>query len=297
MKTKIVNSQISNWKTYDMYFRQMLTLAENVFKFSNLPENIDLAFLNKILVRNGAIAWFNDEDLGVIALPYSSVMSKDVYGRPNSIMVEGENGYTRNLKNTAKKTEFVIMYDNNSLYPIYLDICQIAERIALCVRTEDVNIKQQRTPRIWKTPQDKKLSIQRAVDNIDAFSDTVETYESTKLQDLSAILAPAPYVSDKIDQHLDKLWAEFFRLIGVANLQEQKRERLIRDEMVVSQGGTVASRFSRFNPRERAVEKINELFGTNIEVSYYDGEPSSEKGEENVSTVSLESPRSESLQA
>ena len=280
-----------------MYFRQMLTLAENVFKFSNLPENIDLAFLNRILVRNGAIAWFNDEDLGVIALPYSSVMSKDVYGRPNSIMVEGENGYTRNLKNTAKKTEFVIMYDNNSLYPIYLDICQIAERIALCVRTEDVNIKQQRTPRIWKTPQDKKLSIQRAVDNIDAFSDTVETYESTKLQDLSAILAPAPYVSDKIDQHLDKLWAEFFRLIGVANLQEQKRERLIRDEMVVSQGGTVASRFSRFNPRERAVEKINELFGTNIEVSYYDGEPSSEKGEENVSTVSLESPRSESLQA
>lgn len=297
MKTKIVNSQISNWKTYDMYFRQMLTLAENVFKFSNLPENIDLAFLNKILVRNGAIAWFNDEDLGVIALPYSSVMSKDVYGRPNSIMVEGENGYIRNLKNTAKKTEFVIMYDNNSLYPIYLDICQIAERIALCVRTEDVNIKQQRTPRIWKTPQDKKLSIQRAVDNIDAFSDTVETYESTKLQDLSAILAPAPYVSDKIDQHLDKLWAEFFRLIGVANLQEQKRERLIRDEMVVSQGGTVASRFSRFNPRERAVEKINELFGTNIEVSYYDGEPSSEKGEENVSMVSLESPRSESLQA
>ena len=292
MKTKIVNSQISNWKTYDMYFRQMLTLAENVFKFSNLPENIDLAFLNKILVRNGAIAWFEDEDLGVIALPYSSVMSKDVYGRPNSIMVEGENGYIRNLKNTAKKTEFVIMYDNNSLYPIYLDICQIAERIALCVRTEDVNIKQQRTPRIWKTPQDKKLSIQRAVDNIDAFSDTVETYESTKLQDLSAILAPAPYVSDKIDQHLDKLWAEFFRLIGVANLQEQKRERLIRDEMVVSQGGTVASRFSRFNPRERAVEKINELFGTNIEVSYYDGEPSSDKGEENVSTVSLESPRS-----
>ena len=297
MKTKIVNSQISNWKTYDMYFRQMLTLAENVFKFSNLPENIDLAFLNRILVRNGAIAWFKDEDLGVIALPYSSVMSKDVYGRPNSIMVEGENGYIRNLKNTAKKTEFVIMYDNNSLYPIYLDICQIAERIALCVRTEDVNIKQQRTPRIWKTPQDKKLSIQRAVDNIDAFSDTVETYESTKLQDLSAILAPAPYVSDKIDQHLDKLWAEFFRLIGVANLQEQKKERLIRDEMVVSQGGTVASRFSRFNPRERAVEKINELFGTNIEVSYYDGEPSSEKGEENVSIVSLESPRSESLQA
>ena len=295
MKTKIVNSQLSNWKTYDMYFRQMLSLAENVFEFKNLPENVDLAFINKTLVRQGAIAWFKDEDLGLIALPYTSILSKDVYGRPTSIQVEGQNGYIRNLKNSFKETQFVIMYDNNSLYPIYLDICQISERIALCVRTEDVNIKQQRTPRIWKTPQDKKMSIQRAVDNIDAFSDTVETYESTKLQDLSAILAPAPYVTDKIDLHLDKLWSEFFRLIGVANLQEQKRERLIRDEMVVSQGGTIASRFSRFEPRKRAVEKINQIFGTNIEVSYYDGEPTTEKGQENVESVFVESNDSKSL--
>lgn len=296
MKTKIVNSQLSNWKTYDMYFRQMLSLAENVFEFKNLPENVDLAFINKTLVRQGAIAWFKDEDLGLIALPYSSVLSKDVYGRPTSIMVEGQNGYIRSLRNTLKETQFVIMYDNNSLYPIYMDICQISERIALCVRTQDVNIKQQRTPRIWKTPQDKKMSIQRAVDNIDAFSDTVETYESTKLQDLSAILAPAPFVTDKIDLHLDKLWAEFFRLIGVANLQEQKRERVIRDEMFVSQGGTIASRFSRFEPRKRAVEKINRIFGSQIEVSYYDGEPTTEEGEKYVApTISLGSNDSESI--
>lgn len=296
MKTKIVNSQLSNWKTYDMYFRQMLSLAENVFEFKNLPENVDLAFINKTLVRQGAIAWFKDEDLGLIALPYSSVLSKDVYGRPTSIMVEGQNGYTRSLRNSLKETQFVIMYDNNSLYPIYLDICQISERIALCVRTQDVNIKQQRTPRIWKTPQDKKMSIQRAVDNIDAFSDTVETYESTKLQDLSAILAPAPFVTDKIDLHLDKLWAEFFRLIGVANLQEQKRERVIRDEMIVSQGGTIASRFSRFEPRKRAVEKINRIFGSQIEVSYYDGEPTTEEGEKYVApAISLGSNDSQSI--
>ena len=296
MKTKIVNSQLSNWKTYDMYFRQMLSLAENVFEFKNLPENVDLAFINKTLVRQGAIAWFKDEDLGLIALPYTSILSKDVYGRPTSIIVEGQNGYTRNLRNTLNNTEFVIMYDNNSLYPIYLDICQISERIALCVRTQDVNIKQQRTPRVWKTPQDKKMSIQRAVDNIDAFSDTVETYESTKLQDLSAILAPAPFVTDKIDLHLDKLWAEFFRLIGVANLQEQKRERVIRDEMIVSQGGTIASRFSRFEPRKRAVEKINKIFGSNIEVSYYDGEPTTEKGEKDVANdISMGSDDSKSI--
>ena len=49
MKKRMINSQISNYKTYLMYKRQMKTLAENVFKFNNLPEYIDVAYLNKTL--------------------------------------------------------------------------------------------------------------------------------------------------------------------------------------------------------------------------------------------------------
>lgn len=56
--------------------------------------------------------------------------------------------------------------------------------------------------------------------------------------------------------------------------------------------GTIASRFSRFEPRKNAVEEINEKFGEKtllngkkvlekeLEVYYYDGEPTTEK--ENV---------------
>ena len=128
--------------------------------------------------------------------------------------------------------------------------------------------------------------IRDAVDEIDSFTDTVEEYDGTDLTELDAVLAPAPFVTDKIDDHLTRLWSEFFRLIGVANIQEQKRERVIRDEMLISQGGTIASRYSRFEPRKHAVELINEKFKQNIEVRYYDGEPDSkEKGDEDVSNV------------
>lgn len=48
------------------------------------------------------------------------------------------------------------------------------------------------------------------------------------------------------------------------------------------QGGTIASRFSRFEPRQRAVQQINNKFNMNIEVSYYDGVPSTiEEPEDN----------------
>ena len=275
MKKKMINTQISNFKTYNMYFRQMLTLAENVFEFKNLPEFIDVSYLNKQLLRKGSVAFFEEDGLGLIALPYDVVGNLDVYGRPNRIEVSGNNSFHRILN----RDEYVIMYDNNGRYPLYLDICQMAERIALCVRTEDVNILHQRTPRVWKTSKDKELSLKNAINEIDSMQENVIAYESLDIEDANVILAPAPFVTDKIDTHLKELWAEFFRLIGVANLQEQKRERVIVDEMVASQGGTIASRFSRFEPRKEAIEKINKKFNADIQVQYYDGEPTSEKKE------------------
>jgi hypothetical protein len=271
MRKKLINSQLTNMKTYLMYRQEMLTLAENVFEFKNLPEFIDVSYLNKTLLRNGSIAFFKDEVLGLIALPYDVIGNFDIYGRPIEIMARAANGtYYKKLT----KDEFVIMYDNNGRYPIFMDICQMAERISLSKRTIDINIVHQRTPRIWKTSQDRKKTLLDMLSNIDGMEENIATYESIDIDDMGVVLAPAPYVADKIDEHLDKEWAEFYRLIGVANLVEQKKERLIKDEMSASQGGTIASRFSRFEPRKRAIDEINKKFGVNIEVSYYDGEPS-----------------------
>ena len=284
MRKKLINSQLTNMKTYLMYREEMLTLAENVFEFKNLPEFIDVSYLNKTLLRNGSIAFFKDEILGLIALPYDVIGNFDIYGRPQNIMCRAANGtYYKKLS----QDEFVIMYDNNGRYPIFLDICQMAERIALSKRTIDVNIVQQRTPRIWKTSQDKKRTLQDMLSNIDGMEENIATYESIDIDDMNVVLAPAPFVADKIDMHLDKEWAEFYRLIGVANLIEQKKERMIRDEMSASQGGTIASRFSRFEPRKRAIDEINKKFGTNIEVSYYDGEPTTEEVKELIEEVDL----------
>lgn len=273
MKKKLVNSQISNFLTYQMYLRQLLTLAENVFEFTNLPEFIDVSYLNKQLLRKGSVAFFKDEVMGVIALPYNNIGTLDVYGRPRTIQVIARNGYTR----TLKEGEFVIMYDNNGRYPLLMDIYQNAERIANCKKVIDINIAQQKTPRIWLTNSDKKKTIEDILNQYDGNIETVLAYDNINLDDVNAICEPAPFVADKIDIHLEKEWAEFFRLIGIANLVEQKKERLIQDEMTASLGGTIASRYSRYEPRKRAIDEINKKFGTSIEVKYYDGIPTTEK--------------------
>ena len=174
------------------------------------------------------------------------------------------------------------MYDNNGRYPLWLDILQYAERIALSTRTIDINIAQQKTPRFWKTKTEQEQTVKNAVNNVDTMENTVITYDNIDLDDTQIVLEPAPYVADKIDLHKEKDWNEFLRLIGIANMNFQKKERNIKDEVLASQGGTVASRYSRFEPRKTAIDEINTKFAKylpngKIEVKYYDGLPSSQE--------------------
>lgn len=267
------NSQITNYYTYLMKLRQCRSLAENVFCYEKMPEMIDVAYMNAVLVNKGAIAFFKDEIMGLIALPFSISGKLDVYGRPQRIIAYGKNGYNKPLN----KGEFVIMYDNYGRYPLILDIYQYAERLAELERTKDINIRQQRTPRIWQTSDEKMRTLKDILNNVDAYSDDVIAYDSFAIDEINGVLLPAPFVADKLQDEKEKLWNEFLRLIGVSNVSIQKKERNIKDEISASNGGTIASRFNRFEPRKKALEQIKEKFDIDIKVSYYDGLPTNMK--------------------
>lgn len=272
MSKRNVRTQISNIKTTDMYRKQMISLACNVFNYKNLLDVapfMDLSYVNRELVHKGSIAFFNDEYLGLLALPYVNMGRLDLYGRPVDIQVIGKNGYTRQLK----FGEYVIMYDNMMRYPLIFDILQYSERIASITRSIDINTVQQRTPRIWKTKTENLKTIQDVIDGIDANNEAITTYDNIELDDTQVVLQPAPFVADKLSDQKDKLWNEFLRLIGIANTSFQKKERNIQDEVFISQAGTIASRYTRFQARFEAITKINEKWGYNIEVEYYDGLP------------------------
>ena len=270
--------QLDNYKTTSMYKRQYVALAENVYNIVNLNEvapYMDYSYVNKQLVYQGSIAFFMDEYLGLLALPYNNVGRLDVYGRPITIQVYGRNGYVRKLE----KGEYVIMYDNRSKQALITDIMQYAERISLIQRTMDINITQQRTPRIWKTKTENEKTIKDLIDGVSANDEAILTYDNLEIDDTNIVLSPAPFVADKLSEQKDKLWNEFLRLIGIANTSFQKKERNIRDEIFISQAGTIASRFTRFNARVDAINKMNEKWSTKywnglkLEVEYYDGLP------------------------
>lgn len=272
---KKIESQMKNLFTTEMYKEQFVSLAMNVFLIKNLKsEYLDLSFINRELIYKGSIAWFYDEVLEtLLALPYRVMGKRDLYNNPVDIQVYGKNGYVRDLK----RGEYVIMYDNMSKIPLIGDILQYSERIGLIQRTMDINIAQQKTQRFWKTKTENQRSIEDLIDKVDSCQEVITTFDNLNLDETTCNLIPATFVADKLSEQKEKIWNEFLRLIGVANQSFQKKERNIRDEIFISQAGTIASRYARFESRRIAIEKINELFGSNLsdklEVEYYDGLP------------------------
>lgn len=274
MNKKLVNSQLTNALTYTKVRRKMVMLASNVFNFKNLEKyapTIDKDYINRKLVYNGAIAWFMDEELGLLALPFNEKGKPDVYGNPTDIEVIGSNGYHKSLSVT--KGEAIIMYDNAGRYALINDIIQDAERIALCKRVQDVNIAHQKNSRIWKTDKSREKTVKDLLNRVDGNVENVVAYDNVDIDTLTSTLAIVPYIANDIDEHIRILWEEFYAHIGISNVLINKKERLIKDEMKASMGGTIASRFVRFNPRVEALDKINKKWNINIELEYYDGLP------------------------
>lgn len=276
MSRKLIKSQISNAQTYIMIRNRMIDLAENVIKKKNLPLYIDMAYVNKILLSQGSICFFVDEELGLLALPWASMAGLDVYGRPRRVQCYGANGY---VSKVLKQNEFVIMWDNTSHRPLLTMICQYAERYSNAVRTQDVNVAQQKCNRIWKAASGQEKTIENLLNNIDGNVENVIAYDGVDLLETQAILSVAPYVTDKIDEYKANLWNEFLGAIGVANINLTKKERLIKDEVLTQMGGTIAMRSARFDAQKYAVDQINLRFGDwldkPIELEFYDGIPSS----------------------
>lgn len=269
---KTLFNQLTNQKTYIQIYNELESLGCNVLN-STLQPYQDKTFFNyKMFYRGSLAAFFDDKLEQVLLLPWDNIGRLDVYDRPVEIMARSK--YYRKV---LKKGEFVILWDNLQHKPLMPKIVHCALRLTLIRRVIDVNIKQQKTPRIIQCPDNQKLTFVNMLNDIDSCDDIVRGYSNLNVDGLETILMPAPYVADKLETEYEKIYSEALRYLGIASVSYEKRERLIRDEVTMSQGGTIANRYNRFNSYKEGFERINDKFGKYLErpfeVEFYDGLP------------------------
>lgn len=257
-------SAAMNTGTYRQYYNRLVELAISMFEWKNLPDTVDPRFLELCLFTDGQVVFFNDPDLGYLTLQNACNGGFNVYRIPVKRRAYAVNGYQKDLSDK----DSVIIFNNYLHTNSQLDAAMFARRLSDLDRSIDVNAKAQKTPILIKCDETQRLTMQNLYMQYDGNMPFIFADKSLNTNQLQSIKTDAPYVADKLYQLKTQIWNEALTYLGISNINVQKKERLITDEVTRNQGGTIASRYSRLNARRDACKQINAMFGLDVWCDY-----------------------------
>ena len=239
-------------------------IATSMFEYKNMPASIDERYLENCLFYQGRIAFFMDDVMGVIALPFTYNSGFDIYGNPSGIEAYSQyNNYHKRLEDN-----YCIMYDNYNETNSFTYIQYQAMRLYELDRTIDINVDSQKTPILLQCEEKQRLTILNLFKEYTGGAPVIHGDKNLDLNEsIKVIDLKAPYVADKIVELKQKIINETFDFLGVPNV-EPKKERMITNEVQYISSGANSTRNSRLKARKDAVNRINEMFDLSIEVIY-----------------------------
>lgn len=264
-KTLFGESATVNNLTYMQYLNRLTELSVSMFEWKNLPPTVDARYLELHLFETGSMVYFDDDVIGNLCLDCLPSGRLDVYGNP--VLRRAYSGYN-NYQKLLKESNSVIIWNNYLHTNSILEVKMFARRLYNLDRIIDVNANAQKTPVLIQGTEQQRLALKNLYKEFDGNSPFIFGDKNLDLNSLKCLQTGAPYVCDKLYNLKQMYWNEALTYLGINNTGAQKRERMLAIESSQAQGGTISSRYSRLQSRREAVEKINAMFGTNIEVNY-----------------------------
>ena len=290
------DSANKNALTQQFYLARLSELAMSMFEWKNLPDTIDSRFLEYTLFYEGAAIFFKDADLDIIGKSLDTEKDKeeiivennddevhkydtsgsylalqvmlggdlDVYRVPRSRTAYSVGYQYPNLN----KDNSVIIWNNMLRMPEYPRMMFYAQKLYEIDRTIDVNVKAQKTPVAIMCNENERLTMRNVYEQYDGNQPFIFGAKDLDLNQFTVLKTDAPYVADKLQELKVEIWNEALTCLGISNINVQKKERMVTDEVTRNMGGVIASRHSRMDMRRMACDDINRMFGLNIQVEY-----------------------------
>lgn len=265
VKSEFLESALDDAFMYNYYYERIVNLALSCFEWEGFPDTVDTRYLEYQLFYNPQVTFFKEDVIGdYLVLKCAMNGELDVYGYPTGWTAIGENGYSKELKSD----ECVIIY-NDLLHSSCLNACRIyATRLASLDRTIDINLHAQRTPILIACDENDKLTMTNLYKQYAGGEPVIYGYKALRPDSIRVLKTDAPFLCDKLNDMKSVLWNELLTYLGISNVNIIKKERLVSDEVLRNQGGTVFSRYSRLETRQIACDQINKMFGLNVSVKY-----------------------------
>ena len=263
LKRRWQSAELNN-KTYIDYYNRLMELALNVFEWENLPPSVDERFIELTLYEMGYCLYFNDEIIGNLALTCTIGGKLDVYRIPVFRRAYAVNGYNK----MCSTKDSVLIFNNYLHRPTKLTIELFARRLYEIERAIDVNVKAQKTPTLILSSEQQRLTMKNLYMQYDGNEPFIFGDKNMDIEGIKSLKTDAPFVADKLEILKHQIWNEALTFCGIENSNQDKKERLVSDEVGSNYGNIEAQRNVMLNARKQAVKKINSMFGTKIDVHF-----------------------------
>lgn len=263
-KNKNWESAALNNETYLMYYNRLRDYALSLFEWTGLPEEINERFLEIKMLEEGKVVFFEDKTKGYLVLPVTTGQNINVYQEPQKYRA-----VTTNYQKDLTPENAVIIWNNLSRTSFMPTIRAYAKRLYQVERTMDVNIHAQKTPIFILADEAQRLSLENAYMQYDGNEPFIFGNKSGFDKEAFQVFkTDAPFVSDKLMTYKHNLWNEAMTFLGIGNAKQDKKERLVSDEVSANDEQIFSSREVMLIARRQACEKINKMFGLTISVDF-----------------------------
>lgn len=262
-KQRWASAELNN-KTYIDYYDRLMELALNVFEWENLPPTVDERFLELTLYEMGYCLYFDDPIIGNLALTCTIGGRLDVYRIPILRRAYAVNGYNK----MCSAKDSVLIFNNYLHTPTLLTIELFARRLYEIERAIDVNVKGQKTPKAILSSEQQRLTMKNLFMQYDGNEPFIFGDKNLDIEGIKSLDIGSPFVADKLQILKHQIWNDALTFLGIENSNQDKKERLVSDEVGSNYGNVEAQRNVMLNARRQAVKKINAMFGTDINVKF-----------------------------
>ena len=262
-KRKWESARINN-ATYQFFFMKLMSIALSCFKWENLPDSIDERFLELTLANRGSCLFFKDEELGFLTLPANLSGQLNVYNIPKIRQAFASTGYNK----MCDDKDSVIIFNNYLHFSTLSVVEHYAIRLYEMQRTIDVNVKAQKTPKIFKSNEQQRLTLQNIFMKYEGNEDAIFIDKDFDMNALQVFDTSAPYVADKIRMLMSQTFSNFLNDLGIEAITTEKKERINEVETESTKGYVEIGRNIFLNARKQACDEINRMFDLNINVEF-----------------------------
>lgn len=268
IKKYITYADTRNSEVFWYNFNRLKLKAISMFEWINLPKEIDERYLELMLCQNGYVCFFKDQLVPDVdtyfALQCTLGGRFNVYNIPTVYQIYTASGYQ--TRRTAEDS--VIIYNNLLHSPSVPLLMYHAYNIANVERTIEINLNQLKRPYIFLVPENQRFTFTKLVNDIKNNQDVIIGNKDLNLENVLPINTITPNNTLDLYTLKKRYYNEALTDMGINNLNVDKKERLVSDEVSSNDEDVLINRNSMLYARKIACKQINEMFGLNVDVKF-----------------------------